>query len=223
MTTRVVYETKRARQSMAGNRLSRATSSASKRMSSLLRKKWDKTRLPPLTERQKALVYLVTETTINRIVEAAERELAERRERRRNTLEEQRRRRQEREAKEAELRVADAKDGKSRMLASQMADEARQRADSLTSRASKMRLSARERLSQILEFDQEDEIVPLHRRRLSTEDEHAIANAAPELRAFLRLPRHHTAGYFLLHPSQNHDELLRKTAFPAPERDWKRT
>lgn len=240
MTTRVRQETKRIGQSMVSQRLSRMTSSAGKRMSSVVRS-WNKIRLPPLTDRQKALIRLMSEITINRIVEAAGRDLAERRLRREVTREEQRRQRQQigeieaeaatfeamaavaqHEAKAAELRVADAKDAKSRLIALQAADEAKQHADSLMSRASEMRITAKQRLTEILFSNLDEEIVPIHTRRLSIEDEHAIQNAAPELRAFLRLPRHHTPAYFLFHPDVHQDELLRSTAFPAPERDWKR-
>ncbi|VDQ10764.1 unnamed protein product [Trichobilharzia regenti] len=50
------------------------------------------------------------------------------------------------------------------------------------------------------------------------EDEKSIYYAAPELRAYLRLPRHYNDAFFLLHPKSKINEMKRRSRHEAPPR-----
>ncbi|KAF6770309.1 hypothetical protein AHF37_10766 [Paragonimus kellicotti] len=241
MRYRFSHEYMRLRQSMKSSRLSVATSNFSRKMSSMLKNSYRQAALPPLTEGQKTLIRLLTKTTIDRIVEAAERDLEVKREQRRVLIEENRRRLHEageveaeaheaelaaeaakREAETAALQVADAKDGKAKTAATQKAEQAKVQAKLLAQRAASLREFATKRMSVMRDMmsereELEDDTADMP--WLSMSDRKALHHAAPELRAYLQLPRYHTPEYFLLHPEMQHQAELRTTVHPAPERD----
>ncbi|CAL8075618.1 unnamed protein product [Calicophoron daubneyi] len=237
---RAIMNYRKYRRSFFIGRLSYVIPRGSRRFSSIMRHQITKTKLPPLTDRQKALIHLMSEITINRIVEAALKEAEEEREKRRSTyLDMQRRRHEageiealargaevaaeaaEREALELEAKAKDAKDSRNRVRTTKDVEQAKKHANQLRINANILRASTNEKLSALIKMEQDDlAAIALNRSRLSAEDERAIENAAPELRAYLRLPRYHTPAYFLLHPEADENMKLRETAYPAPPRDW---
>ncbi|CAH8637148.1 unnamed protein product [Dicrocoelium dendriticum] len=237
---RIRKEYMRARKSMQSTRLSTATSTISRKLSNMMRKRYEQNRLPPLTEGQRNLIHLLTKTTIDRIVEAAERELAKKRERERLIVEEQLRRRHEageveveareaelaaeaaqREAEAAEQQVKDAKDGRAKTAAQQKANQAMARAEKLRAEATNMRELAVRRLSALKEITPLSQIMEQEKDlpSLTHQDKIAVENASKELRPYLSLPRYHTPEFFLLHPNMQRQAEMRTTIYPAPERD----
>ncbi|TGZ74058.1 hypothetical protein CRM22_001150 [Opisthorchis felineus] len=230
-----------ARRSIRDSRMSTATSTLSRKFSNLIKSRYEGYKLPPLTEGQKKLVHLLTRTTIDRIVEAAERDLTATRERRRLISEQYQQRRHdagevEAEAHEAELAaeaakreaekaarvVLDTKEGRAKTSAISKAEEAKKLADDLEARATDLRALAIKRLQALKEFGMERHLMEEERQAahwLSESDWRAVEHAAAELRAYMKLPRFHTPEYFLLLPGMYDQAEARSTIYPAPERD----
>ncbi|KAG5454908.1 hypothetical protein CSKR_106897 [Clonorchis sinensis] len=212
----------------AGKR--RVTNEVSQKLAKLLE--------PSFGDEQRVMAQLLSRITLDRIVEFAVRDLNRRREVRRTLQAEYERWRKEvteaeEEAREAELAAIEAQEDLQEMREqlAELSDEerkaeaapqlkaARRRSRRLYLRAADLRQVYNDRLSESISFRDaerlEDERA-LH--GLSAEDRRAIMNAAPELRAYLRLPRYHSPAFFFLYSNREFELRRRETRYPAPQK-----
>ncbi|OON17273.1 hypothetical protein X801_06890, partial [Opisthorchis viverrini] len=193
---------------------------------------------PPFGDEQTVTAQLLSKITLDRIVEFAIRDLNRRREIRCKLQAEYERWRKEvteaeEEAREAELAAVEAQEEVQEMREhlAELSDEerkaqamphlkaARRRSRRLYLRAADLRQQYNNRLSEFISF-RDAELLEDERALygLSAEDRRAIINAAPELRAYLRLPRYHSPAFFFLYSSREYELRRRETKYPAPQK-----
>ncbi|TGZ74841.1 hypothetical protein CRM22_000720, partial [Opisthorchis felineus] len=220
------------------SRISVTIKAGKRRVTNEISQRLAKLREPPFGEEQRLAAQLLSKITLDRIVEFAVRDLSRRREIRRNLQAEYERWRKEvteaeEEAREAELAAVEAQEDvqEMRQHLAELSDEerkaeaapllkaARRRSRRLYLRAADLRQRYNHLLSESISFRDaerlEDERA-LH--GLSAEDRRAINNAAPELRAYLRLPRYHSPAFFFLYSSREYELRRRETKYPAPQK-----
>ncbi|CAH8644234.1 unnamed protein product [Dicrocoelium dendriticum] len=193
-------------------------------------------KLEHMTLEQLDLIDLLTQITLERIVEQAKKEIAQHRRIKQKQRSEYKKWLQhtvdaEGRATEAEAeaaaaradmrntvkRMSEAGSVEERLDTRQQLEAYRQYHKKMTAVAAKERAVAGRLLSEVMHMQEaEQKANDPESIGLSEHDRRAIECAAPELRPYLRLPRYHTPAYFLLHASNVEDERRRRTEYPAP-------
>ncbi|KAF7232162.1 hypothetical protein EG68_07868 [Paragonimus skrjabini miyazakii] len=208
-----------------------------RRLSDEIKRRTEQYNEPTDIDEQTGIIHLLTQTTLNRIVEQAMIDFGRRRIIKRRLYAEYLQYWNEAVLAKAKAREAETiLTGKnlSRILEPQselaniqertstvrQLDDAGRHSERMSGLAEQLQSMAKHRLTELIRFRKaeflQDELAS---RGLSIEDRRAVDCAAPELRAYLRLPRYHSPAFFFMHPSRDEEVRRRETKFPTPERE----